>query len=67
MLVTEQARPGEEGGFGKVQLWDKGAYEGMDVCLMCVNVANKSSTVSIADSSIYTGVTQPQAHPFPPA
>ncbi|KIJ16334.1 hypothetical protein PAXINDRAFT_10791 [Paxillus involutus ATCC 200175] len=27
--------PGEEGGFGKVQLWDKGAYEGMDVCLMC--------------------------------
>ncbi|KAF8843486.1 hypothetical protein BDN67DRAFT_964275 [Paxillus ammoniavirescens] len=27
--------PGEEGGFGKVRLWDKGAYEGMDVCLMC--------------------------------
>ncbi|KIK94451.1 hypothetical protein PAXRUDRAFT_827994 [Paxillus rubicundulus Ve08.2h10] len=27
--------PGEEGGFGKVLLWDKGAYEEMDVCLMC--------------------------------
>ncbi|KIJ16335.1 hypothetical protein PAXINDRAFT_155056 [Paxillus involutus ATCC 200175] len=26
---------GEEGGFGKVLLWDKGAYEGMDFCLMC--------------------------------
>lgn len=25
---------GEEGGYGKVRLWDKGAYEGMDVCLM---------------------------------
>jgi len=26
--------PAEEGGFGKVLLWDRGAYEGMDVCLM---------------------------------
>ena len=27
---------GEEGGAGKVLLWDKGAYEGLDVCLMYV-------------------------------
>ncbi|KAN0094687.1 hypothetical protein V8E55_002974 [Tylopilus felleus] len=27
--------PGEEGGSGKVLLWEKGAYEGLDVCLMC--------------------------------
>lgn len=26
----------EEGGSGKVALLEKGAYEGMDVCLMCV-------------------------------
>lgn len=28
---------GEEGGSGKVQLLKKGAYEGLDVCLMCVS------------------------------
>jgi len=28
---------GEEGGYGKVRLWDKGAFEEMDVCLMYVN------------------------------
>lgn len=27
---------GEEGGSGKVLLWDKGAYEGLDACLMYV-------------------------------
>lgn len=26
---------GEEGGGGKVILLEKGAYEGMDACLMC--------------------------------
>ena len=30
---------GEEGGGGKVILLDKGAYEGMDVCLMFVHVS----------------------------
>lgn len=27
---------GEEGGGGKILLWEKGAYEGLDVCLMYV-------------------------------
>ncbi|OAX43729.1 hypothetical protein K503DRAFT_66088 [Rhizopogon vinicolor AM-OR11-026] len=27
--------PAEEGGFGKVKLWEKGAYKGMDACIMC--------------------------------
>ncbi|KAJ8596035.1 hypothetical protein M405DRAFT_871522 [Rhizopogon salebrosus TDB-379] len=27
--------PAEEGGYGKVKLWEKGAYKEMDVCLMC--------------------------------
>lgn len=27
--------PAEEGGGGKIQLLDKGAYERVDVCLMC--------------------------------
>jgi hypothetical protein len=26
----------EEGGFGKVMLYEKGAYDEMDVCLMSV-------------------------------
>jgi hypothetical protein len=26
----------EEGGYGKVKLWEKGAYKEMDVCLMSV-------------------------------
>ncbi|OJA16516.1 hypothetical protein AZE42_00617 [Rhizopogon vesiculosus] len=28
--------PAEEGGFGKVKLWEKGAYKGMDACVMSV-------------------------------
>lgn len=32
----QQRDAGEEGGFGKVALWDKGAYKEMDVCLMYV-------------------------------
>lgn len=31
---VDEHRVAEEGGFGKVRLWDKGAYEEMDVCLM---------------------------------
>ena len=32
----------EEGGFGKVPLWDGGAYKEMDVCLMYDVVETKS-------------------------
>ncbi|KAG6334419.1 hypothetical protein ID866_4675 [Astraeus odoratus] len=40
--------PGEEGGFGKVKLWDKGAYEGMDVCLMCHPAPGPPYSVSLS-------------------
>ncbi|KIJ63658.1 hypothetical protein HYDPIDRAFT_91944 [Hydnomerulius pinastri MD-312] len=40
--------PGEEGGFGKVQLWDKGAYEEMDVCLMCHPAPGPPHSVSLS-------------------
>jgi hypothetical protein len=33
-VITLEAA--EEGGFGKVMLYDKGAYDEMDVCLMSV-------------------------------
>ncbi|KAF9242320.1 hypothetical protein BU15DRAFT_86901 [Melanogaster broomeanus] len=40
--------PGEEGGFGKVRLWDKGAYEGMDVCLMCHPAPGPPHSISLS-------------------
>ncbi|KAF9224770.1 hypothetical protein BS17DRAFT_48559 [Gyrodon lividus] len=40
--------PGEEGGFGKVRLWDKGAYEEMDVCLMCHPAPGPPQSVSLS-------------------
>lgn len=36
--IVLKACVAEEGGFGKVRLWDKGAYEEMDVCLMYATV-----------------------------
>ncbi|KAF7800224.1 hypothetical protein EIP86_011471 [Pleurotus ostreatoroseus] len=40
--------PGEEGGGGKVILLDKGAYEGMDVCLMCHPAPGPPVTASLS-------------------
>ncbi|KAI0088228.1 aminoacylase 1-like protein 2 [Irpex rosettiformis] len=40
--------PGEEGGGGKVILLDKGAYEGMDVCLMCHPAPGPLSAASLS-------------------
>ncbi|KIM62892.1 hypothetical protein SCLCIDRAFT_779325 [Scleroderma citrinum Foug A] len=40
--------PGEEGGFGKVDLWDKGAYKEMDVCLMCHPAPGPPYSVSLS-------------------
>ncbi|KIO02232.1 hypothetical protein M404DRAFT_148339 [Pisolithus tinctorius Marx 270] len=40
--------PGEEGGFGKVKLWEKGAYEEMDVCLMCHPAPGPPYSVSLS-------------------
>ncbi|KAI6124084.1 hypothetical protein EV401DRAFT_2055965 [Pisolithus croceorrhizus] len=40
--------PGEEGGFGKVELWEKGAYEEMDVCLMCHPAPGPPYSVSLS-------------------
>ncbi|KAH7882943.1 hypothetical protein F5I97DRAFT_1930557 [Phlebopus sp. FC_14] len=40
--------PGEEGGFGKVKLWNAGAYKEMDICLMCVCFAFDPRSKQIA-------------------
>jgi len=40
--------PAEEGGFGKVRLWDKGAYEGLDVCLMCHPAPGPPYSISLS-------------------
>ncbi|KAH0831179.1 hypothetical protein J3R83DRAFT_13756 [Lanmaoa asiatica] len=56
--------PGEEGGSGKVRLWEKGAYEGLDVCLMChpapgpPHAASLSSSLAVVQRIVdYTGHT----------
>ncbi|KAI6014998.1 hypothetical protein F5J12DRAFT_512954 [Pisolithus orientalis] len=40
--------PGEEGGYGKVKLWEKGAYKEMDVCLMCHPAPGPPHSVSLS-------------------
>ncbi|KAI0685176.1 hypothetical protein BC835DRAFT_1385632 [Cytidiella melzeri] len=40
--------PGEEGGGGKVILLEKGAYEGMDACLMCHPAPGPPSSASLS-------------------
>ncbi|KAL9709317.1 hypothetical protein Ac2012v2_007671 [Leucoagaricus gongylophorus] len=40
--------PAEEGGDGKVILLEKGAYEGMDVCLMCHPAPGPIGSVSLS-------------------
>ncbi|KAI6038611.1 hypothetical protein EDC04DRAFT_2569507 [Pisolithus marmoratus] len=40
--------PAEEGGAGKVKLWERGAYEEMDVCLMCHPAPGPPYSVSLS-------------------
>ncbi|KAF8556613.1 hypothetical protein OG21DRAFT_1506366 [Imleria badia] len=42
--------PAEEGGFGKVSLWNGGAYKEMDVCLMCHPAPGPPYSVSLSGS-----------------
>ncbi|KAL4072220.1 hypothetical protein V8B97DRAFT_1944099 [Scleroderma yunnanense] len=42
--------PGEEGGYGKVRLWEKGAYEEMNVCLMCHPAPGPPHSVCLGSS-----------------
>ncbi|KAF9494346.1 hypothetical protein BDN71DRAFT_1449074 [Pleurotus eryngii] len=40
--------PAEEGGGGKIILLDKGAYEGMDICLMCHPAPGPKGSLSLS-------------------
>ncbi|KAH7920193.1 hypothetical protein BV22DRAFT_1114976 [Leucogyrophana mollusca] len=42
--------PAEEGGFGKVRLMEKGAYEEMDMCLMCHPAPGPRHSISLSSS-----------------
>ncbi|KAI9460664.1 hypothetical protein HD554DRAFT_1567991 [Boletus coccyginus] len=42
--------PAEDIGDGKVQLWDKGAYEEMDVCLICHPAPGPPYSISLSSS-----------------
>jgi len=42
--------PAEEGGRGKVKLLEKGAYKGMDACLMCHPAPGPVGSVSLSGS-----------------
>ncbi|KAK2460080.1 hypothetical protein APHAL10511_007914 [Amanita phalloides] len=42
--------PAEEGGAGKAILLDKGAYEDMDICLMCHPAPGPKGSVSLSSS-----------------
>jgi len=58
---------GEEGGSGKVLLLEKGAYEGLDVCLMCV-LSSYFLGGFMAPSSFISDVTRSfefRCHPAP--
>ncbi|KAG1861202.1 hypothetical protein DFJ58DRAFT_905462 [Suillus subalutaceus] len=39
--------PAEEGGFGKIMLYEKGAYDEMDVCLMCHPTPGPRHSISL--------------------
>ncbi|KAF8639157.1 hypothetical protein AX17_001645 [Amanita inopinata Kibby_2008] len=45
--ITLLGTPAEEGGSGKVILLEKGAYDGMDVCLMCHPAPGPKGSVSL--------------------
>lgn len=40
--------PAEEGGFGKVKLWERGAYKEMDACLMCHPAPGPLHSISLS-------------------
>ncbi|KAF5350649.1 hypothetical protein D9756_008715 [Leucocoprinus leucothites] len=49
--------PNEEEGKGKVILLEKGAYEGMDVCLMCHPAPGPIGSVSLSGSLALKGIS----------
>ncbi|KAF9523771.1 hypothetical protein CPB83DRAFT_862255 [Crepidotus variabilis] len=49
--------PAEEGGSGKIALLRKGAYEGMDVCLMCHPAPGPIGSVSLTSCLALTRIT----------
>ena len=56
-------RAAEEGGYGKVQLLNKGAYEDMDICLMYGGGSLREPLLRIT----FAGVTPPQDRRSRPA
>ena len=51
-MMSAHVLVAEEGGSGKVALLERGAYEGMDACLMYVNVILPYQS----DNRLYAGV-----------
>ncbi|KAG1903599.1 uncharacterized protein F5891DRAFT_1017195 [Suillus fuscotomentosus] len=49
--------PAEEGGFGKVILYEKGAYDEMDVCLMCHPAPGPRHSISLSGCLAISRVT----------
>ncbi|KAF7762176.1 hypothetical protein Agabi119p4_8769 [Agaricus bisporus var. burnettii] len=55
--------PAEESGNGKVDLLEKGAYEGMDVCLMCHPAPGPLGSISLSGSlAIQPILTEYEGH-----
>ncbi|KAG2159407.1 uncharacterized protein EDB93DRAFT_1115564 [Suillus bovinus] len=49
--------PAEEGGFGKIMLYEKGAYDEMDVCLMCHPTPGPRHSISLTSSLALSFIT----------
>ncbi|KAG2130100.1 hypothetical protein BD769DRAFT_1627921 [Suillus cothurnatus] len=49
--------PAEEGGFGKVMLYEKGAYDEMDVCLMCHPAPGPRHSISLSGCLAISRIT----------
>ncbi|KAG2742950.1 hypothetical protein P692DRAFT_20785328, partial [Suillus brevipes Sb2] len=49
--------PAEEGGFGKIALYEKGAYDEMDVCLMCHPAPGPRHSISLTSCLALSFIT----------
>ncbi|KAG1888289.1 hypothetical protein F4604DRAFT_1716678 [Suillus subluteus] len=49
--------PAEEGGFGKIMLYEKGAYDEMDVCLMCHPTPGPRHSISLTSCLAFSSFT----------
>jgi amidohydrolase len=55
--------PAEEGGFGKIMLHEKGAYDEMDVCLMCHPTPGPRHSISLTSTLAFsTIIVEYQGH-----